>query len=67
MMRTMLDVAAASADGLAGARLTGAAAINTRISQNWPTRGRLPVYVTYGEPMRAEDGETVAQFSERIT
>ena len=29
--------------------------------------GRRPVYVTYGEPMRAEDGETVAQFSERIT
>src|SRR5215208_3579634 len=34
--------------------------------QNWPTRGRLPVYVTFGEPMRAEDGETVVQFSERI-
>jgi 1-acyl-sn-glycerol-3-phosphate acyltransferase len=34
--------------------------------QNWPTRGRLPVLVAYGEPMRAEDGETVAQFSERI-
>src|SRR4029434_6071801 len=34
--------------------------------QNWPTRGRLPVYVTFGEPMSAEDGETVAQFSERI-
>jgi 1-acyl-sn-glycerol-3-phosphate acyltransferase len=24
------------------------------------------VFVTFGEPMRAEDGETVAQFSERI-
>jgi 1-acyl-sn-glycerol-3-phosphate acyltransferase len=35
--------------------------------QNWPTRGRLPVYVVFGEPMQAEDGETVAQFSERIT
>jgi 1-acyl-sn-glycerol-3-phosphate acyltransferase len=34
--------------------------------QNWPTRGRLPVYVAFGEPMRAEEGETVAQFSERI-
>ena len=34
--------------------------------QNWPTRGRLPVYVTFGEPMGAEDGETVVQFSERI-
>src|SRR4029453_8010622 len=35
--------------------------------QNWPTRGRLPVYVTFGEPMWPEDGETVVQFSERIT
>ena len=35
--------------------------------QNWPSRGRPPVYVAFGEPMRAEDGETVAQFSERIT
>ncbi len=34
--------------------------------KNWPERGRLPVYVTFGEPMRAEDGETVAQFSARI-
>jgi 1-acyl-sn-glycerol-3-phosphate acyltransferase len=34
--------------------------------QNWPTRGRLPVYVAFGEPMRAEDGETVSQFSDRI-
>ncbi len=34
--------------------------------KNWPDRGRPPVYVTFGEPMRAEDGETVAQFSERI-
>jgi 1-acyl-sn-glycerol-3-phosphate acyltransferase len=34
--------------------------------QNWPSSGRLPVYVTFGEPMRAEDGETVAEFSERI-
>jgi 1-acyl-sn-glycerol-3-phosphate acyltransferase len=37
-----------------------------RYGQNWPTRGRLPVYVTYGEPVRAEDGEAVAQFSQRI-
>jgi len=35
--------------------------------QNWPRRGRSPVYVAFGEPMRAEDGETVVQFSERIT
>ena len=25
------------------------------------------MYVIYGEPMRAEDGETVAQFSDRIS
>jgi 1-acyl-sn-glycerol-3-phosphate acyltransferase len=35
--------------------------------QKWPSRGRPQVFVTFGEPMRAEDGETVAQFSERIT
>ena len=35
--------------------------------QNWPSRGRPPVWVVFGEPMRAEDGETVAEFSERIT
>jgi len=34
--------------------------------QNWPSRGRMPVYITFGEPMWAEDGETVAQFSDRI-
>lgn len=34
--------------------------------KNWPERGRPPVYLTFGEPMRAEDGETVIQFSERI-
>jgi 1-acyl-sn-glycerol-3-phosphate acyltransferase len=34
--------------------------------KNWPDRGRPPVYVTFGEPMHAEDGETVAQFSGRI-
>jgi 1-acyl-sn-glycerol-3-phosphate acyltransferase len=34
--------------------------------RNWPERGRLPVHVTFGEPMRAEEGEKVAQFSERI-
>jgi 1-acyl-sn-glycerol-3-phosphate acyltransferase len=32
----------------------------------WPVRGRPPVYVTFGEPMRAEDGESVAEFSARI-
>jgi 1-acyl-sn-glycerol-3-phosphate acyltransferase len=34
--------------------------------KNWPERGRPPVYITFGEPMRAEDGESVIQFSERI-
>ena len=32
----------------------------------WPVRGRQPVFVTFGEPMRAEDGESVAEFSARI-
>jgi 1-acyl-sn-glycerol-3-phosphate acyltransferase len=32
----------------------------------WPVRGRPPVFVTFGEPMRAEDGESVAAFSARI-
>jgi hypothetical protein len=26
----------------------------------------MPVYIAFGEPMWAEDGETVAQFSDRI-
>jgi 1-acyl-sn-glycerol-3-phosphate acyltransferase len=34
--------------------------------RSWPERGRPPVWVTFGEPMRPEDGESVAQFSERI-
>ena len=34
--------------------------------RNWPDRGRPPVYVTFGEPLRPEEGEKVAQFSERI-
>ena len=34
--------------------------------KNWPDRGRPPVYVTFGPPLRPEDGETVAQFSDRI-
>ena len=34
--------------------------------KSWPDRGRPPVYVAFGEPLRPEDGETVAQFSERI-
>ena len=34
--------------------------------QSWPNRGRMPVYVTFGEPIWAEDGESVPQFSERM-
>ena len=34
--------------------------------KSWPDRGRPPIWVTFGEPLHAEDGETVAQFSERI-
>jgi len=34
--------------------------------QSWPHKGRRPVFVTFGEPMWAEDGETAAQFSERM-
>lgn len=34
--------------------------------KNWPERGRPPVHITFGEPLRPEDGESVAQFSERI-
>ena len=29
-------------------------------------RGRPPVYVIFGEPMRPEDGENVAEFCDRI-
>jgi 1-acyl-sn-glycerol-3-phosphate acyltransferase len=34
--------------------------------QKWPERGRLPIYVVFGEPMRPEDGETASAFSERM-
>jgi len=34
--------------------------------KNWPDKGRPPIYVAFGEPLHAEDGESVAQFSERI-
>jgi 1-acyl-sn-glycerol-3-phosphate acyltransferase len=34
--------------------------------KSWPDRGRPPVHVTFGEPLRPEEGEKVAQFSERI-
>jgi 1-acyl-sn-glycerol-3-phosphate acyltransferase len=33
---------------------------------NWPERGRPPIHVVFGDPMRAEDGEIASEFSERI-
>ncbi len=32
----------------------------------WPGKGRPPVYVTFGEPMHPDDGETPMEFSDRI-
>ena len=34
--------------------------------RNWPGKGKPPIYVNFGEPMRPEDGESVAGFNERI-
>ena len=34
--------------------------------RNWPGKGKPPVIVNFGEPMRPDDGESVAGFSERI-
>lgn len=34
--------------------------------RNWPKRGRPPVHVVFGEPMRAEPHDTPHQFSQRI-
>jgi 1-acyl-sn-glycerol-3-phosphate acyltransferase len=34
--------------------------------KKWPERGRPRIYIAFGEPMRAEDGETVSEFSDRI-
>lgn len=34
--------------------------------KSWPDRGRPPIWITFGDPLHAEDGESVAQFSERI-
>ena len=34
--------------------------------KTWPGKGKPPVYVNFGEPMRPDDGESVAGFSERI-
>ena len=33
---------------------------------NWPKRGRLPVAVVFGQPMRHEAGETAEEFSSRL-
>ncbi|MCW2811169.1 MAG: putative acyltransferase [Friedmanniella sp.] len=34
--------------------------------RNWPLRGRKPVWLMFGDPLHAEDDETVAEFSDRI-
>jgi len=34
--------------------------------KNWPVRGRKPVGVVYGKPMRANDGENAEEFSARL-
>jgi len=33
---------------------------------SWPERGRPPVWVTFGEPLKAEDDESTIDFSDRI-
>lgn len=33
---------------------------------NWPKRGRLPVAVVFGDPMRAKSGENPVDFTERL-
>jgi 1-acyl-sn-glycerol-3-phosphate acyltransferase len=45
--------------------LVGAGRAHPRGS-NWPKPGRLPVGVVFGEPMRAEEGETAAAFTARV-
>jgi 1-acyl-sn-glycerol-3-phosphate acyltransferase len=34
--------------------------------QNWPTRGRPPVHVTFGEALHGREGEKAAEFTPRI-
>lgn len=34
--------------------------------RNWPIPGRPPVYVNFGDPLKAEDGETVPEFAGRM-
>jgi len=45
--------------------LIGAGRAHPRGS-SWPKPGRLPVGVVFGEPMRAEEGETSAAFTARV-
>ena len=45
--------------------IVGASIAHPRGS-NWPKPGRLPVGVVFGTPMRAEDGESAAAFTERL-
>lgn len=46
--------------------IVGAAEAMPR-GKSWPERGRPPVYVTFGEPLRAAPDESVLEFSDRIT
>jgi 1-acyl-sn-glycerol-3-phosphate acyltransferase len=34
--------------------------------RKWPDRGRPPIWVTFGEPLTPEDGESALAFSDRI-
>jgi 1-acyl-sn-glycerol-3-phosphate acyltransferase len=34
--------------------------------KNWPDRGRPPIYLAFGAPMRPDDGESAVTFSDRI-
>jgi 1-acyl-sn-glycerol-3-phosphate acyltransferase len=36
------------------------------VGQNWPTRGRPPVKVVIGKPMRPRNGERIREFNDRI-
>lgn len=45
--------------------LVGASVAMPR-GRNWPIPGRTPVTVVFGAPMRAEDGETAEDFSQRL-
>jgi 1-acyl-sn-glycerol-3-phosphate acyltransferase len=34
--------------------------------RNWPEAGRPSIYLVFGEPMRPDDGESAAEFSDRM-